>query len=322
MMRLLYLWLSLLWMLVCGSALSQDYPAKPIRLVVAFTTGGATDVLARLIGKALSDQWGQPVIVDNRPGGGGNIGSAMVAKAAPDGYTLLFVPSSFGSNQSLYGKLPYDTLKDFAGVSWVARGEGVLAVHPSLGVETLKDLIALARAKPGQLNYASSGIGSSPHLRAELLKSATGIDIVHVTYKGNTPALNDLLAGHVSIAFTDLFQVVPHAKSGRLKILGVIGERRSQHLPAVPTLSEGGVAGFETGMWQGVVAPTATPRDIVRKLSAEIVKVVRTQDMKERMDKIGFEPVGSTPEQFDAHIRAEVQKWAKVIRDARIALSE
>jgi tripartite-type tricarboxylate transporter receptor subunit TctC len=313
---------SVLFAIGTSSGISQDYPNKPLRIVVAFTQGGANDVLARLVGKELAERWRQPVVVDNRPGGGGNIGTALVAKAPADGYTLLFVPSSFGSNQSLYRTLPYDTLKDFAGVSWVAKGEAVLAVHPSLGVESLRDLVGLAKSKPGQLNYASSGIGTSPHLRGELLKSATGIDIMHVTYKGNTPALMDLLAGRVSIAFTDLFLVIPHAKAGKLKLLGVIGDRRSQHFPDVPTLTEAGVPGFETGMWLGIVVPAATPREIIRKLNEEIVKIVHLPEVKERMNKLGFEPVGSTAEQFDGHIRAEVAKWAKVVKDAGIVLGD
>ncbi len=313
---------SLQFVVGMNSGFCQDYPNKSIRLVVPFATGGANDVLGRLIGKELAERWRQPVVIDNRPGGGGNIGTGLVAKAPPDGYTIVFVPTSFGSNQSLYAKLSYDTLRDFAGVCWVATGSGVLAVHPSLATDSVKDLVALAKLKPGQFNYASSGVGSSPHSRGELLKKATGIDIVHVTYKGTSPALMDLIAGRVSLAFTDLFQVVPYAKAGKLKILGVIGERRSPDLPDVPTMTEAGVPGFETGQWFGILAPAATPREIIRKLNTEIVKALQTPDMKERMSKLGLDPVGGTPEEFDAHIKAEVEKWAKVIKGAGIVLTD
>jgi tripartite-type tricarboxylate transporter receptor subunit TctC len=321
-MRLFFALLALPLAIGTNAGFSQDYPSKPIRLVVPFTTGGANDVIARLLGKELAERWRQPVIIDNRAGGGGNIGTGLVAKAPPDGYTILFVPTSFGSNQSLYSKLPYDTVRDFSGICMVAMGQGVLAVHPSLGTESVKELVALAKAKPGLLNYASSGTGSSPHLRGELLKSATGIDIVHVTYKGTTPALMDLVAGRVAFAFTDLFAAVPHAKAGKLKVLGVIGERRSPDLPDVPTMTEAGVPGFETGQWFGLVAPSATPREIIKKLNSEIVAIVRLPEVKERLIKLGLQPVGSTPEEFDAHIRAEVSKWTKVVRQAGIALDQ
>jgi tripartite-type tricarboxylate transporter receptor subunit TctC len=321
-MRLFFALLALPLAMGTNAGFSQDYPSKPIRLVVPFATGGANDVIARLLGKELAERWRQPVIIDNRAGGGGNIGTGLVAKAPPDGYTILFVPTSFGSNQSLYSKLPYDTVRDFSGICMVAMGQGVLAVHPSLGTESVKELVALAKAKPGLLNYASSGTGSSPHLRGELLKSATGIDIVHVTYKGTTPALMDLVAGRVAFAFTDLFAAVPHAKAGKLKVLGVIGERRSPDLPDVPTMTEAGVPGFETGQWFGLVAPSATPREIIKKLNSEIVAIVRLPEVKERLIKLGLQPVGSTPEEFDAHIRAEVSKWTKVVRQAGIALDQ
>ena len=307
---------------VAGSGLCEDYPSKPIRLVVPYAAGGANDVLGRLLGEKLVERLRQPIVIDNRLGGGGNVGTALVAKSPADGYTLLFVPTSFGSNQSLYAKLSYDTVRDFAGVCWVATGNGVLVVHPSLGTDSVKDLVALARSKPGELNYASSGVGSSPHLRGELLRRASGIDIVHVGYKGTSPALMDLIAGRVSIAFTDLFQAVPYAKSGKLKMLAVIGQKRSPDFPEVPTMSEAGVSGFETAQWFGIVAPAATPRDVVKKLNAEIVRVVQLADVKNRMLSLGVEPMGSSPEEFDAHIRAEVEKWAKVIKEAGISLSD
>jgi len=308
--------------LIVGMAFAEDYPTRSVRLVVPYAPGGANDVLARLIGDKLSERLRQPVVIDNRLGGGGNVGTAMVAKSTPDGYTVLFVPTSFGSNQSLYAKLAYDTLRDFAGVCWVANGSGALVVHPGLGTSSVKELVALARAKPGELNYASSGVGTGPHLRGELLRKATGIDIVHITYKGTNPALMDLMAGRISLAFTDLFLTVPYAKAGKLKVLAVIGQTRATEFPDVPTMTEAGVPGFETAQWFGIVAPSATPRELVRRLNAEIVRVVQMAEVKNRMLSLGVEPVGSSPEEFDAHIRAEVEKWARVIKEVGISLSE
>lgn len=297
---------------------SQNYPIKPIRLIVPFATGGANDVLARLLGKELSERLRQPVIVDNRVGGGGNVGTGLVAKAPPDGYTILFVPTSFGLNQSLSSETTYDAARDFAAICWVALGQGVLVVHPLLPARSVKELIALAKSKPGELNYASSGIGSSPHLRGELLKSATGIDIVHITYKGTSPALMDLLAGRVSLTFTDLFAAAPYIKTGKLRVLAVIGEKRSPEIPDVPTMTQAGVPGFENAQWFGIVGPAGMPREIVKTLNAEIVKILSLPDVKENLTKLGLDPVGSTPEEFDAHIKLEVAKWAKVVKEAGI----
>lgn len=319
---------SLVWfafVLICGadSAFSQNYPNKPIRIIVPFTPGGGNDILARVIGKELTGRWGQPVIIDNRPGGGGTIGAGTVAKAPADGYTMLFVSTSFGMQPSLYSKLTFDTKKDFTGVIWVASGQFVLVVHPSLPAKSVKELIALAKSKPGQLNFASTGVGGAAHLRGELFKSKTGTDIVHVPYKGTAPVLADLLAGRVSLSFTDLFPTVPHVKAGKLRALAVSGAKRSPAMPDVPTMTEAGVSGFETGQWFGLVAPAATPKEIIAKLNAEIVKIMHLSEVKERLNKLeGLEPMSSTPEEFDAHIKAEIAKWAKVIKAAGIPVED
>ncbi len=319
--RLLLVSLALVAFVCVGgadNAFSENYPTKEIRLIVPFPPGGANDVMARIIGKELTERLGQPVLVENRPGAGGTLGTGMVAKATPDGYTILFTATSFNMQMSMYSKLPYNTIKDFAGIVWVATGEQVLAVHPSLDVKSVKELIALAKAKPGQLNYASSGIGSSPHLRGELFKSVTGTDIVHIPYKGTSPLVLDLLAGRVSLSFTDMFAIVPYAKAGKLQILAVTGLKRSPILPDVPTMTEAGVSGFESGLSSGIVVPAATPKQIVAQLNTEIVKILRLPDVKERFNKLGLESVGSTPEEFDSHIKVETAKWAKVIKDAGI----
>ena len=312
-------WLVMLFTGGPDNAFPQNYPLKPVRIIVPFTPGGGNDMLARVIGKELTGRWGQPVIIDNRPGGGGTIGAGMVAKAPADGYTLLFVSTSFGLQPSLYSKLAFDTKKDFTGIIWVASGQFVLVVHPSLPVKTVKELITLAKAKPGQLNFASTGVGGAAHLRGELFKSRTGTDIVHIPYKGTAPVLADLLAGRVSLTFSDMSPTIPHLKAGRLRVLAASGTKRSTALPDVPTMTEAGVSGFETGQWFGIVAPAATPKEVVARLNAEIGKVLLLPDVKERLNKLeGLEPVGSTAAEFDAHIKAEIVKWAKVIKEAGI----
>ena len=312
-------WVVLVLIGGADSAFCQNYPNKPVRIIVPFTPGGGNDILARILGKELTGRWRQPVIIDNRPGGGGTIGAGMVAKAPADGYTLLFVSTSFGLQPSLYSKLTFDTTKDFTGVVWVASGQFILVVHPSLPVKSVKELIALAKAKPGQLNFASTGVGGAAHLRGELFKSRTGTDIVHVPYKGTAPVLADLLAGRVSLTFSDMAPTIPHLKAGKLRALAVSGTKRSPALPDVPTMTESGVSGFETGQWFGLVAPAGTPKGIVAKINAEIGKILSMPEVKERLNKLeGLEPVSSTPAEFDAHIKAEITKWAKVIKDAGI----
>jgi tripartite-type tricarboxylate transporter receptor subunit TctC len=302
---------------VADGALAQGYPAKPIKIVVPFTPGGTTDVLARAVGQKLTANWGQPVVIDNRPGAGGNIGSEVVAKAAGDGYTLLMgTISTHGINPSLYTKLPFDAVKDFAPVSLVARVPNVLVLHPSVPANSVKELIALAKAKPGQLNFASSGNGTSIHLSGEMFKTMAGVQMSHIPYKGSAPALTDLLGGQVSLMFDNMPTALPHVKAGRLKALAVTTAKRSPALPELPTVAESGLPDFEATSWFGVLAPAATPKEIVSKLSGEIAKILKTPDVQAQLSGQGAEPVGSTAEEFATHIKSEMAKWAKVVKES------
>ena len=299
----------------------QAYPAKAVRMIVGFPAGGTSDIMARLTGRKLSEAWGQTFIIDNRPGAGGNIGTELVAKSAPDGYTLLVSPgSTLTSNPAVYSKVPFDTVRDFAPVTIIAGVPNALVVHPSLPVKNLKDLIALAKSRPGQLAYASTGAGQSTHLSAELLKLSAGINMIHVPYKGSAPALTDVVAGQVSVMFDNLPSVLPFIKSARLKPLAVSSATRSRALPELPTVAESGLAGFDVTVWFAVLAPAATPREIVNRLNTEIVKAIKTQDMRERLAQQGADPVGNTPEDFAAVIKRDLAKWAKVVKDAGIKL--
>ena len=299
----------------------QAYPAKAVRMIVGFPAGGTSDIMARLTGQKLSEAWGQTFIIDNRPGAGGNIGTELVAKSAPDGYTLLVSPgSTLTSNPAVYSKVPFDTVRDFAPVTIIAGVPNALVVHPSVPVKNLKDLIALAKSRPGQLAYASTGAGQSTHLSAELLKLSAGINMIHVPYKGSAPALTDVVAGQVSVMFDNLPSVLPFIKSARLKPLAVSSATRSRALPELPTVAESGLAGFDVTVWFAVLAPAATPREIVNRLNTEIVKAIKTQDMRERLAQQGADPVGNTPEDFAAVIKRDLAKWAKVVKDAGIKL--
>ena len=293
---------------------SAAYPNKPLRFVVGYPAGGATDIIARLVAQKLTGSLGQQVLVDNRPGAGGIIGSDIVAKATPDGYTIVLVTTSHGVNPSLYRKLPYDTAKDFAPITQVASLQLVLVVNPSLPVRSVKELIALAKAKPGQLNYGSSGSGQSLHLAAELFKTLAGVDIVHVPYKGAAPARTDLLAGQVQMMFESMIGVLPVVKSGRLRALAVSGARRSPATPDIPTMAEAGVPGYEASGWVGILAPAGTPKAIVTRLNREVVNVLNRADVRELFANRGAEPVGSTPEQFGDFTKAQFAKWAKVVK--------
>jgi len=309
--------------LASAYASAQTYPSKPIRLVVPFPPGGTTDILARDVGQRLTETLGQSVVIDNRPGAAGNVGSDIVAKSAPDGYTLLMCTvSSHAINPGLYSKLPYDHIKDFAPVILVARVPNVLEVNPAVPVNTVSDLIKLAKEKPGQINFASSGSGTSIHLSGELFKTMAGVDMVHVPYKGSAPALVDLVSGQVQVMFDNLPSSLGQINAGKLRAIAVTSAQRSPALPDLPTIAESGLPGFEATSWFGVLAPAGTPPAIVNRLNAEINKWLQSPDGKEKLLAQGalIEPrgesvtAGGSPEQFAAFIRAETEKWAKVIK--------
>lgn len=306
-------------LLAPGVAAAQTYPTKPVRIIVAFPPGGGTDIVARIVAAKLSEAWSQQAIVENRSGASGTIGTEAAARAAPDGYTwFMGTMGNLTVNQHLYSKMAVDPLKDFAPLTQVVSVTFAMVAHPSLPASSVKELIAMAKARPGQITYASSGPGGAPHLGGELLKSMTGIDILHIPYKGSGPAFNDLLGGQVSLAFDSLLQSLQHLKTGKLKVLAVLGEKRSAILPQVPTMAESGVPGYSLTNWFGLVVPAATPRDLVARMHADVVKALAHPDVKERTGAMGAEVVGSTPEQFAAFMRAETAKWAKVIKQSNI----
>ena len=315
--------LSIVALLASTTAIAQPaaYPTKPIRIVVAYTPAGATDILARTIGQKLTEAWGQAVIIDNRPGANGNIGTEYAAKATPDGYTLLMVTAgTHGINPGLYRKLGFDAVKDFAPVSLVAMVPNVFVVNNGVPSKDLKEFIAYAKANQGKLNYGSPGNGSTAHLSMELFKSMTGIQMVHVPYKGSAGVLADLIGGQIVVTMDNMPPYVPQVKAGKIRALAVSPARRSPALPDVPTVAEAGVPGYDSGAWFGLVAPANTPKDLVDKLSRETARILKLPDVSARLADLGAEAVGSTPEQFSAHIKAEIAKWAKVIRDANVEL--
>ena len=302
-----------------SGALSQSYPVKNVRIIVPFAPAGSTDITARIIAQKLTDAWRQQVIVDNRAGAGGNIGAELVAKAAPDGYTLLLATTGvMAINHRLYKTLPYDAMRDFAPVTQIGGLPLILIVHPSLPVKSVTELIALAKAKPGQLSYASSGVGGATHMTAEVFRMLAGVDIVHIPYKGSGQAMVDLISGQVGMAFDQITSSLPHVESGKLRALAVTSARRFASVPNLPTMAEAGVTGYEAVSWNGIAAPAGTPKDIVARIQGEIARVLQLPDIKERFFKDGIEPVGSTPEQFAAHIRSERAKWEKVVERAGI----
>ncbi len=303
------------------SAQSAGYPQKPIRIVVAYTPAGATDILARVIGQKMNEAWGQPVIIDNRPGANGNIGTEYAAKATADGYTLLMVTAgTHGINPGLYRKLGFDAIKDFSPVSLVAMVPNIFVVNNVVPVKDLKEFIAYAKANPGKLNYGSPGNGSTAHLSMELFKSMTGIQMLHIPYKGSAGVLADLIGGQIVATMDNMPPYVPQVKAGKIRALAVSPTRRSPAVPDVPTVAEAGVPGYDSGAWFGLVAPAHTPKDIVNKLSRETARILKLPDVSARLVELGAEPVGGTPEQFAAHIKAEIAKWAKVIKDANVEL--
>jgi len=297
-------------------ALAQAYPSKPIRIIVPFPAGGTSDILSRAVGQKMTEEWKQQVIIDNRPGAGANIGAEQAARAAPDGYTLFCISTIHTINPSLYAKLAYDPVRDFAPISLIAETSQVLAVHPSLPVKTVKEFIAYAKKRPGELNYSSAGSGSQPHLTAELFKLQTGIDMVHVPYKGAPPAMVDLLAGQVALTFATAPSAVPHVKSGKIRALGVSTAKRITALPEVPTIAEAGVAGFEASGSNGLVAPTGTPQPIIDRLQAVIVKIVNDPATSKFLSEQGADPRTMTPAEYGAYLKSEVVKWAKVVKDS------
>ena len=303
-----------------GEVSAQAYPTKPIRLVAPSTPGDAPDVIARLVAERLSGVLGQQVVVENRPGAGGVVGSEIVAKAAPDGYTLIMGNAgSHGINAAVYSKLPYDILKDFAPVSQIAIAPNIFVVNPALPVHTMPEFIAYAKARPGQLSYASGGNGSSSHMSMELLKSMAGIDIVHVPYKGSTPALTDVISGQDAVMSVNMPPAVPHVKAGTLRALAVTTRTRAPSMPDLPTVAET-LPGYETVAWFGVLAPAGTPKDVINRLSVEIAKIARSPDMRERLAGMGAEPVGGTPEEFGAVMARDIAKWTALSKSVGIKI--
>ena len=297
-----------------ASAHAQTYPTKPVRLVVGFTPGGGVDINARLLAPDLGKSLGQQIIVDNRPGAGTNIANEFVARAAPDGYTLLMNTAAIAINMSLYKKVNYDAIKDFAPISLFSESPNILVVHPSLPVRNLKDLIALAKSKPGAMNFSSAGSGSTQHLTGELFKLRTGTNIVHVPYKGSAPSLTALLGGEVEMTFANIPAISSHVKSKRLRALANAGTKRADQMRDVPTLKESGINGVEVVVWYGVLAPAGTPRDIVNNLSAAIAKAARAPEVRQRLIDQGAEPVGNTPDEFAKLMREELTRWADVVK--------
>jgi tripartite-type tricarboxylate transporter receptor subunit TctC len=296
------------------AAQSESYPVKPIRLVVPFPPGGAVDIVARTLGAQLTQALSQQFVIENRPGAGGIVGTEFVARAAPDGYTLLAVSSAQATNPSLYAKLPYNTERDFAPVSLVAGSSYMLVTHPSMPVKSVRELIAFAKARPGQLNFASGGPASLPHLAGELFNLMAGVRMTHVPYKGSAPAATAVLGGEVTLLFSNMLGIMPFVQAGRFRALGVTGVKRVAAAPEVPTIAEAGLPGYEVIGWYGLIAPAGTPKEIVVRLSAQTAVAMRAPEMVKRFSSEGAEPVGSTPEAFAETISRDIVKWAKVIK--------
>jgi tripartite-type tricarboxylate transporter receptor subunit TctC len=305
-------------LLVAMPAMAQDYPTRPVRVVVPFTAGSATDILARTVGHKLSESWGQPVVVENRAGAGGTIGATMVARSAPGGYTLMVHSAAQAVNPFIYPSLQYDTLKDFVQVVPLGGQPNVLVVAPSSGYRTVADLVADAKKKPGALNFGSAGTGSGTHINGEKFKLAAGIDVVHIPYKGTPEALTDTMTGRVTYFFSPISAALPNVREGKLVALGVSSSKRSSALPNVPTIAESGLAGFDYNLWVGVFAPAGTPPDIVDKINRDVNRVLREPEVKERLAALGAEAMPMTPVEFDKFVRAEIDDAAKVVKAAGI----
>jgi len=291
---------------------------KPVRIVVPSSAGGGTDIIARIVAPKLTQALGQQVVIDNRPGAGTMIGGELVAKAPPDGYTLLMCVSTLATNPVIYRKVPYNALTDFAPVTLVLTASNILVVHPSLPPRTVKELVAFAKARPGQLNYGSAGLGTGPHLSMELFMSMTGLKMVHVPYKGSAPAMLDLVGGQVGVMAATALTGIPHIRAGRLRALGVTGAKRTSAAPDVPTIDEAGVPGYEAVQWYGMVAPANTPRDVITRLNREMVTILQTPDVREKFAADGGDPAGTSPEEFGRYIKSETEKWQKVAKSAGI----
>jgi tripartite-type tricarboxylate transporter receptor subunit TctC len=303
---------------VFHAAAAEVYPSKPVRLILPFPPGGGTDILGRLIGERLSAGLGQPVVIDNRGGAGGNVGAEAAARAAPDGYTLLLAATTLAISPSLYAKLAYDPLKDLAPIGLVATVPNVMVTHPSVPARSLQEFIALAKSRPGELNFGSGGSGTSNHLGGELFNMVAGVKLVHVPYKGVNLAMNDVLAGNVQLVLIGIPAVAPHIRAGRLHALAVLAPQRSSALPDVPTAAEAGLPGFEVTTWYGVLAPAGTPRAIIERINTELIRVMNAPDLQPRLADLATEPRSGTPEEFGAYLREEMSKWAEVIRKAGI----
>jgi tripartite-type tricarboxylate transporter receptor subunit TctC len=304
--------------LLASAAAAQSYPSKTVRVVVSFPPGAGVDIVARTVMPRLADTLGQPFVIDNRAGASGNLGSEVAAHAPPDGYTLLFTPASVASSQALYPRLGYNLVKDLEPISMVAAAPFVLVVHPSLPVKNVKELIAMAKAKPGQLLYASTGNGGSPHLATELFKLEARIDITHIPYKGTPPAVTDLIAGQVSMMFANTLSVLPYVNSGRLRALAISSAKRSAAAPAIPTIAESGMPGFDSTTWFGVLVPTGAPREVVSKLNTELRRIVQTKAVADLLIAQGADPIGSTAEEFAARIKSDIAKWTVTIKAAGV----
>jgi len=300
---------------------AQSYPTKPIRVIVPYPPGGTSDILARSIGQKLSETLGQPVVVENKPGANGNVGADLVAKAAPDGYTLLLADiGALAISPSVYPTLPFDPAKDFAPVTMVAYSPHILVVHPAVPAATVQELVALAKSKPGKLNFAISGVGGAPHLAGVEFALRTGIDWAYIPYKGGSQAIADVAGGQADVTLNGMLATYPLVQGGKLKLLAVSSAKRMSAIPNVPTIAESGLPGFETGSWQGVVAPAGTPRDVVAKLNAEIAKIVTSAEMRERLSVQGADVRTNTPDEFSTFIKNEKARWAKVVKDANVKI--
>jgi tripartite-type tricarboxylate transporter receptor subunit TctC len=314
MKNILKLSLSILALIFAATASAQSFPTKPLKIIVPFPAGGTVDFFARVISTKLSEALGQSVLVENRAGAGGNIAAEAVAKAAPDGYTLLMGSEIIAINTSLYSKIGYDPVKDLAPITLVGTVPNILIVHPGLPVNSVNDLIALAKKTPGKISFASTGQGTSTHLSSELFKLMANIDMLHIPYKGGPPAIADLISGQVNMMFINMPTGITHVRSGKAKIIAVSSIKRVSQLPDVPTVDQAGVKGFETSAWSGLYAPAGTPADIINRLNAEVVKILKQPSVREQLMAQGAEPVGDTPEEFSRFTLAEISKWAKIIK--------